>query len=155
MANTNLKQNINEFKIHNNAWSFNYKGTEVLVMKIPDCDYWAGVDGNIYSMKQKKIRRLSPCNSGDGYLKVRLSITAGEKMHAEYVHRLVAKAWLEDGGLDYMGNKRIEVNHLDGYKENNKLSNLEWCSKSENAQHLKKVLKAEDFKYWKTMSLVS
>jgi HNH endonuclease len=143
MANTNLKQNINEFKIHNNAWTFNYEGTEVLVMKIPECDYWAGVDGNIYSLKLKKIKRLSPCNSGDGYLKVRLSI--GPKMQAEYVHRLVARAWLEDGGVDHMGNSRIEINHINGDKSNNKLCNLEWCSKSENSQHFRRVLKAKDF----------
>lgn len=143
MGNSNLKQNIDEFKVNNNAWFFHYEGIEVMVMKIPEFDYWAGVDGNIYSLKQKKIKRLSPCNSGGGYLKVRLSID--KKMHAEYVHRLVAKAWLEDAGVDFMGNQRIEVNHLDGNKGNNKLCNLEWCSKFENAQHLKKVLKAEDF----------
>lgn len=155
MANANLKQTIDEFKIHNNAWFFNYEGTEVLVMKIPECDYWAGVDGNIYSLKQKNIRRLSPCNSGDGYLKVRLSIKIGEKMHAEYVHRLVAKAWFEDGGFDRMGNRRIEINHIDGEKTNNKLCNLEWCSKAENAQHLKRVLKADDFKLWKADRVIS
>lgn len=149
MANANLKQNIDEFKIKNNAWLFNIEGIEVLVMKIPGSDYWAGVDGNIYSLKKRKIRRLRACNSGDNYLKVRLSIDS--KMNAQYVHRLVAKAWFENAGCDYMGNLRNEINHIDGDKTNNKISNLEWCSKTENSQHHQKVLKAQDFKIWKTV----
>ena len=30
---------------------------------------------------------------------------------------------------------RVEVNHIDGKKENNALSNLEWVTSSENKQH--------------------
>lgn len=147
MGNSNLKQNIDEFKVNNNAWFFHYDGIEVMVMKIPEFDYWAGVDGNIYSLKHKKIKRLSPCNSGGGYLKVRLSID--KKMHAEYVHRLVAKAWLEDGGVDHMNRRRSEINHIDGMKENNKLCNLERVSRQENVSHHNLVLKAKDFMCWR------
>lgn len=147
MGNSNLKQNIDEFRVNNNAWFFHYEGIEVMVMKIPDSDYWAGVDGNIYSLKNKSIKRLSPCNSGGGYLKVRLSID--KKMHAEYVHRLVAKAWLEDGGVDHINRRRSEINHIDGMKENNKLCNLERVSRQENVSHHNLVLKAEDYILWR------
>lgn len=153
MANANLKQNVNEFKVDNNSWFFTFEGIEVKVMRIPEFDYWAGVDGNIYSLKGKKIRRLSPCNSGDGYLKVRLS--KDKEMHPKYLHRLVAMAWLEDAGVDADGNQRIEINHIDGEKRNNKFCNLEWCSKSENAYHLKWVLKADDFKLWKAGRVIT
>lgn len=30
---------------------------------------------------------------------------------------------------------KLEVNHIDGNKKNNNLSNLEWCTSSENQRH--------------------
>lgn len=54
MGNANLKQTVKEFEVHNNAWFFNIDGIEVFVMKIPGYDYWAGVDGNIYSLRKKE-----------------------------------------------------------------------------------------------------
>lgn len=154
MANANLKQNVDDFKAHNNAWFFHYDGIEVKVMKIPDFDYWAGVDGYIYSLKGRKLRRLKARDNGIGYLKVGLSVKPDEST-SQYVHRLIAGAWLEDGEVDYMGHLRGEVNHIDGEKTNNKLCNLEWCSKAENAKHLKTVLKADDFKLWKAARAIS
>lgn len=147
MGNANLKQNVDEFKVHNNAWFFHYHGIEVMVMKLPDFDYWAGVDGNIYSVKSGAIKRLKPSDNGIGYLKIRLSTKEG--MKSQYIHRLIASAWLENGNVDAMGNYRNEINHIDGEKANNKLCNLERCSKTENAQHLSRVLKAEDFLLWR------
>lgn len=148
MGNSNLKQNINEFRVHNNAWFFNYAGIEIMVMKIPEFDYWAGVDGYIYSLKGKKLKRLKSRDNGIGYLKVGLSIKP-KKSTSQYVHRLVANAWLEDSEIDYMGNKRNEVNHIDGDKSNNKLCNLERVSRQENVSHHNLVLKAEDFMSWR------
>lgn len=46
------------------------------------------------------------------------------------VHRLVLMAF------DPLDNQEeLEVNHIDGNKENNKLDNLEWCTSSENQIH--------------------
>lgn len=46
-------------------------------------------------------------------------------------HRLLALAWLPND--DFV--KRPFVNHIDGDKGNNALSNLEWCSSTENVNH--------------------
>lgn len=45
------------------------------------------------------------------------------------IHRLVANAFIENP------NNYPEINHIDGNKANNDISNLEWCSGSMNVQH--------------------
>lgn len=52
------------------------------------------------------------------------------------VHRLVMRAFVGEPPRD-----RPQVNHIDGTKANNVVSNLEYCSAQENLLHLTKVLK--------------
>lgn len=67
-----------------------------------------------------------------GYLTVNLK--KNQKSHIKKVHRLVAIAFLENK------NKCTNINHKDGNKNNNSVSNLEWCTIRENTQHRTKNL---------------
>lgn len=65
----------------------------------------------------------------------RASIPVGGKAVIVYAHRLV---WVATNG-PIPGGK--EINHIDGNKSNNRLSNLELVTKSENQQHSLNVTK--------------
>jgi len=77
-------------------------------------------------IKNKKGKILKQSDNGKGYKKVSLS-GIGQK----YIHRLVAQYFLTNPE-----NKRT-VNHIDGNKSNNNVSNLEWATYSENQIHAK------------------
>lgn len=65
---------------------------------------------------------LRPGKSKNGYLTVRIKKTLT-------VHRIIAEAFIENP----QGKKC--VNHRDGQKRNNNISNLEWNTHSENNSH--------------------
>lgn len=58
-----------------------------------------------------------------------VGLTKNHKQKIMLIHRLVASAFLEN-----VQNKP-EVNHIDGVKANNSVSNLDWCTRQENKQH--------------------
>lgn len=59
------------------------------------------------------------------------------KTSLKRVHRLVALTWLPPP----TDSEKIEINHKDGNKQNNHVSNLEWVTKAENALHANKYLR--------------
>lgn len=72
-------------------------------------------------------RELIPQLTSDGYLKITLSKNGKCKKY--YLHRLVAIQYLDNS------NHLCQVNHIDGNKMNNSITNLEWCTKEENQNH--------------------
>lgn len=86
---------------------------------------------------------LRPGKTNRGYHKVHLYKEGQCKILT--IHRLVAAAFLPNPE-----NKR-EVNHIDGDKTNNRVSNLEWSTRSENVSHafrngLAKITDKHNFK---------
>lgn len=86
--------------------------------------YGVSRDGTIIN-DRKKIKVPQPTDNG--YLKVDL-YDSGKKS-SKRIHRLVAEAYIPN---PY---NKPDVNHKDGNKHNNSVSNLEWVTKSENMIH--------------------
>lgn len=78
-------------------------------------------------------KKLTPFYNGRGYLKIGLSKN-NKRMYFR-VNRLVAESFVPNP------DNNPHVNHKNGIKEDNRASNLEWVSISENLKHAYRVLK--------------
>lgn len=83
--------------------------------------------GRFYSKIKNKIMSLQ--TDKDGYLLICLN---GKVRRA---HRIIAQTFLNN--CDNLP----QINHKDGNKSNNNITNLEWCTASYNMKHRFKVLK--------------
>jgi hypothetical protein len=95
----------------------------------PVPDYGGGYlvsrDGEVYSLKRNKL--LAKVRIGRDY--VRVNLYDGGRVRHHLVHRLVAAAFL--GRIPH----GFEVNHKDGDKGNNDVSNPEIVTRDENRKH--------------------
>lgn len=102
--------------------------------RVKSLDHWTyrrfnfGVCKNMFY----KGMILKHITDTDGYAIV--SLSGQEKQMLKKVHRLVANAFIPK-----IEGKDI-VNHKDGNKKNNVVSNLEWCTPKENTIHCYRVL---------------
>lgn len=115
---------MNHFNMSENSWGY-----------IPEWEgyYQASTNGAIRSVDRLTASRpakgkiLKPSLQNSGYLIV--GLCRGKKTKTILVHRAVALTFIPNPeGKKY-------VNHKDGNKLNNSVSNLEWCTFSENIQH--------------------
>ena len=92
-----------------------------------DTDYFVSRTGDIYSNKRSRMEKMSQTKTARGYVKVRLSMDG--KVYNRNIHRMVAETFIPNP------DNKPEVNHIDGNKKNNNVTNLEWTTRKENANH--------------------
>lgn len=95
--------------------------------------YW-----NIFS-----VRKVNPCKNRDWYLSVKI----WDKSYL--AHRIIWITLIEN-----QYNKE-QINHINWIKHDNRLENLEWCTRSENMKHAYRMwLAKSNFKkgvWWSNM----
>lgn len=96
--------------------------TSLLIREVPGYErYFVTEDGRLFKELKMHTRKK--------YTNVRLWDSDNQKSYFTGIHRLVAMCY-----IDNPDNKPF-VNHQDGDPSNNHVSNLEWCTNSENVQH--------------------
>lgn len=98
--------------------------------KLSKGHYYVSNYGRFYNDKFKRF--IKGRKNSDGYLNVSFCIDGVQTYHK--AHRLVAEAFIPNP------NNYPVINHLDGDKTNNNVSNLEWCTSSANRIHAVNVL---------------
>ena len=89
--------------------------------------YQIGNHGNVRSLNYQntgKSKLLTPVKHHMGYLLVHLGVKK-----IKMIHTLVAEAFIPNPA------QKPFVNHIDGNKHNNDVSNLEWVTSKENMEH--------------------
>lgn len=88
--------------------------------------------------KTKKKSKIKSCYvTNMGYLRVELSKNKNNRKFL--VHRLVAETFIPNN------NTELQVNHIDGNKQNNNINNLEWITPTENNLHAIRLGLKKDF----------
>ncbi len=90
-------------------------------------NYAVSKDGKVYSFLSQRFLKNS-YNSTTKTVRVNLYGIDSKATTIE-VHRLVARAFIPNP------NNYLVVNHLDGDRTNNTVSNLEWCTHEHNSIH--------------------
>lgn len=112
-------------------------------------DYYICENGDVYSTKDKSRsipKKLTGCIDSKGYRYIDVRGANGVR-RCPKIHRLVALAYLPNIS------EKPQINHKDGNKLNNDVTNLEWCTNSENQLHawangLQNPNKGLDNHYW-------
>lgn len=93
--------------------------------------------GKVKSMNYKHTglsKILTPIKTHNGYLQVKLYRYG--KMSREYVHRIVASAFIPNFET------KPQVNHKNENKSDNRVENLEWVTSKENLNYGTRVKRA-------------
>jgi len=105
-----------------------------------DSPYYVTEDGKIWRNGKQRKLNINPF----GYYYVHLSIYGKSKTMR--IHRLVAETYIPNP-MNYP-----VINHKDGNKLNNNVSNLEWCTVKENTNQKYNLSKAQFRRIIKNLS---
>jgi hypothetical protein len=105
----------------------------------------SGLVMSIHTYNRMKPHIIRQTLGKRGYMVVSLSIKQHRKTIP--VHRLVARTFINNP------NGYPIVNHIDGNKLNNDMSNLEWCSYKYNAEHAMKMGLIKEYDHSKAPKL--
>lgn len=97
-------------------------------------EVWKDIKGyeNLYEISnfgnvRNKNKQIKKQYDNKGYLCVEL-FKKNKRKHFR-IHRLVMMAFNDNS------DHKLDINHIDGNKYNNKIDNLEWCTRKENLKH--------------------
>lgn len=125
---------------HEELAAYKKRGEQKLVEARYQSEVWLPITDYPFSGEYEvssagRVRRngkILKQSNRSGYLGLSLSKNGERKSYT--VHRLVARAFIP------LGNHKPCVNHIDGNRQHNWVSNLEWCTYSENELHAYEAL---------------
>lgn len=96
---------------------------------VKNCDnmYMISTFGNLKSKNKKSEWTKIGFKDNIGYMKC--AITRNGVREIAKIHRLVGFAFIDNP------QNKPEINHINGIKTDNRIENLEWCTRSENSLH--------------------
>lgn len=121
------------YNTSNEQRAINYKLAEStnceIFVDLPGTNYQISSWGRVKNKETGHINQHYVHNRV-GYVRAELFDGKGKKKRY-FLHRLVASAFVQNTDTK----NKIQVNHKDGDRSNNRYDNLEWVSKSENMLH--------------------
>lgn len=86
-------------------------------------------DGSVWSSLSGRFLKARRHSCGYRVVSVQYGDKGNRKKRIVYVHRMVAECFLDNS------EGKEQVNHKNGDKSDNRVENLEWCSRRENMNH--------------------
>ena len=89
-------------------------------------DYVIHPAGTVLKIWKNKTKEVKSWKENQGYMRIGLRNNGKRKMFR--VHRLLALHFIHNDDPE----NKIEIDHINGVRDNNKLGNLEWVTHAEN-----------------------